>query len=232
MAKRKRTTSIEASLFEAVIRGDLHYISEFIDDSSSNIHTEDDQTLLHFAVEYGHADIVLFLLTFGADVSKIDKNGMSPLHFAALYGNLDIATILINNDSNIDLLDLDGASPLHMASQNNHLNIVKLLIDNGANIYNEDLERVTPLHIAIYNNNVDMVKFFFSQMDKDFIKKKITLHNIVAKYFYQPKILIAQHWLRKFLTILSLKWVFLIVFLRLKTASINQVACVIAANLQ
>ena len=51
-------------------------------------------TPLHFAVYYGHKEIVELLIAKGAEVNAKDKNGWTPLHLAVDGGHTETADLL------------------------------------------------------------------------------------------------------------------------------------------
>ncbi|WP_293448535.1 ankyrin repeat domain-containing protein, partial [Persephonella sp.] len=53
-------------------------------------------TALHWAVFYGHKEIIKLLLMQGADPLIKDKNGITPIDVARINGKKDVLKILKN----------------------------------------------------------------------------------------------------------------------------------------
>jgi uncharacterized protein YjhX (UPF0386 family) len=71
---------------------------------------------LHIAAEYGHIDIVKYLITeCSCDPMVADKNGRNCLHIAAEYGHIDIVKYLIT-ECRCDP-DFIGKNYLHIAAE-------------------------------------------------------------------------------------------------------------------
>ena len=117
---------------------------------------------LHQAVFAGYEGITKHLLSKGADIDAIDKNGCTPLFIAAREDLKEIVNILIRNGASIDAkANSQDWTPLHIATYHKHHEIVKMLVDSKANV-NEVMytstHHVTPIHFAIMNKDLDVTK--------------------------------------------------------------------------
>ena len=94
-------------------------------------------TSLHYAAEYGRADMIDALLALDADSNIRNKAGLTALHKAVECNEEKVVERLINGGVNIDVRTT-GKDPrrtaLHIAAGAGSLNMVKLLVDHGANI--------------------------------------------------------------------------------------------------
>ena len=54
-------------------------------------------TVLHMAAVSGDVDMVDLLLSNGANVLAVDKQGLTPLHLAAQYNRLSVVASLLKN---------------------------------------------------------------------------------------------------------------------------------------
>ena len=70
------------------------------------------------------------LLSNGADVDAIDRDGHTPLQLAARLATVDVAELLIKNGADVNAIDRNGHTPLYYAKKDSPME--KLLIDNGA----------------------------------------------------------------------------------------------------
>ncbi|KPP75992.1 hypothetical protein Z043_104712, partial [Scleropages formosus] len=72
-------------------------------------------TALHQACIDGSMEVVVFLLSQGANVNQADSEGWTPLHVAASCGNVEIADFLLQNGSNVCMVNCDGDVPVDIA---------------------------------------------------------------------------------------------------------------------
>ncbi len=114
----------------AVIKGNLDEAKEILQknkDLSINIKTKEMQTALHFAAEYGHKEILCYLLENRAYINSRDSNGNTPLHIAAENGQKEIVQILIEYKANKKITNVDGLTAYNKAESKKHLEIIDLL---------------------------------------------------------------------------------------------------------
>ncbi|OAA82122.1 ankyrin repeat protein [Akanthomyces lecanii RCEF 1005] len=96
--------------------------------------------LFHGAIQ-DNEPVVQMLLSHGARIGLLDKEGRSPLHWAVLYRRLEVLRTLLEhwnknerNNFDIDAHDNVGWTPLHLAVERRFEAGVLLLMQNGANI--------------------------------------------------------------------------------------------------
>jgi hypothetical protein len=107
---------------------------------------------LYHAARHGQEEIVLSLLSHGANVEATDIHGWSPLHGACFNGQTSIVKALLDAGAlvhattrrwNDDYTKPSGlyrtnewkAQPLHLAALSGNIEIVRLLLDRGADIH-------------------------------------------------------------------------------------------------
>ena len=139
-------------------------------------------TPLHLAAIKGKADVVEYLIKYGADKTTTTIDGKTPLFKAAESGHKDTVKLLIGAETentmilatkggNISvvrmLLDAGadpnmkssrGDTPLLMSANEGNLGITKLLLQRGAQPNIVGRSGYTPLHQAACNGNIDVVK--------------------------------------------------------------------------
>ena len=71
--------------------------------------------------------IVKLLLTRGATINAVDRDGCTALHRAATHGRSEIIKLLLESGATIDAIDKYGRTALHRAATNGHLTVVNLL---------------------------------------------------------------------------------------------------------
>jgi Ankyrin repeats (3 copies) len=99
------------------------------------------------------------LITQGANVNKVDKNGYTPLFIAVENGNLEAVKALIDAGADVKAKTRNGTSMLTNAilmdeDLGNQYDIIKLLMDNGAGqtLHPNDIE------LAESNENRNIMK--------------------------------------------------------------------------
>jgi ankyrin repeat protein len=115
-------------------------------------------TALLLALQKDESEMVRFLIERGADVNRIDENGLTPLVAAADKGNSDIFTILLAEGADPRIPDRKGRTPLMAAVENGNVNIINALLAEGFDPNCADSEGNTLLHIAINENNTEAFK--------------------------------------------------------------------------
>lgn len=94
---------------------------------------QDDNTLLHYAVQFRKRGVVELLVNRKILISR--KGGIfygTALQDAIYYGHLGIASYLLEKGSLVNIKNIDGDTALHIAARNGYLGIVEQLIAYGA----------------------------------------------------------------------------------------------------
>lgn len=107
-----RTISSLSSTKERVASGSLEGRNMVF-----NIDTGDDngRTALHEAAHWGHNEVVIILMEFGADLSAQDRYGRTPMHYAAQPGHDEVIKTLHGCGADYDVRDKHGLAPLNLA---------------------------------------------------------------------------------------------------------------------
>jgi ankyrin repeat protein len=87
-------------------------------------------------LQNGRLDVVMKLISAGADVNKAATNdGATPLLAAVLQGHLAVVTKLIAAGADVDKATTDwGCTPLIIAAENGQLTVATKLIAAGADV--------------------------------------------------------------------------------------------------
>lgn len=120
-----------------------------------DIHADNDQCLLN-AAQFGHLNIVKFLVKKGANIHADDEHA---IYEASKKGHLDIIKYLVKKGADVNARD---GNVLMFASINGNLELVKFLIENGADMNMNDLQSV---YSAIDCNHIDILKYFIENTD-------------------------------------------------------------------
>eukprot|EP00943_MAST-04B_sp_MAST-4B-sp1_P003795 g3795.t1 len=124
---------------EACLAKDIYKIQMLIkqakDTSIGNIlNVRGDQNmtpLMTAATVVGNADLVVYLLSKGADVNLIDNQGWTCLHHAAAAADLDVVKILLDNGARPFERNVLGLRPIDYFLDSRSLNIYKDAIKKG-----------------------------------------------------------------------------------------------------
>jgi ankyrin repeat protein len=88
-------------------------------------------TCLHYAIQYGHLEMVKKLLDMKSDLKDIPNlHGLYPIHHVCVYGYEEMLPLFENQ---INLVDKDSNTPLIYAARNGYLSLVMMLLEKGAN---------------------------------------------------------------------------------------------------
>jgi ankyrin repeat domain-containing protein 50 len=83
----------------------------------------------HSAISWGHPNVMIELLTHGANVNAKDHLGYSPLHHAVKKGSISIVQLLFLFGAQASSKDGQGSTPLHLAAFHSHEQIAQFLFD-------------------------------------------------------------------------------------------------------
>lgn len=154
--------SLNTDLVKATKNGDLEKVSELLAlgaDLFTTVGDSDKRNLLHHASQYGHSEIIEFLIQKGIEVNSLDKRGRTSLYLACYDYKIESVKILISNGAEINLSG--DYNPLDMASSNSYYGteIVEFLLENNADV---NLvcrgTRVTPLMGALHQKKTCALK--------------------------------------------------------------------------
>lgn len=135
---------------------------------------------LHYAVRYGHLDVIKLLIENKADVNIVGADGAQPIHLASKYFKADESTDndLISASSVItDVCGIDNPMTLLITDVEKKIekekrksstnekpllskesNVINFLLDHGASVNACDLYCQTPLHYAACKGNAESIK--------------------------------------------------------------------------
>ncbi|KMT09008.1 hypothetical protein BVRB_6g137160 isoform A [Beta vulgaris subsp. vulgaris] len=128
-----------------------------LDNSSINDKDNHGRTPIHFASISGNVDVLLLLITHGADVNMTNFFGKTGLHYAAKRGWLPIAKTLVLVGAHVNARDKAGNTPLHNAACIGNLELCELFLQHGAEIDAVDTSGLTPLMIAAIRAKKEVV---------------------------------------------------------------------------
>lgn len=130
-----------------------------------------ENTAMHYSCQYGHLNIVKFLLGQQALIDPKNKLGNIPLHVACSNGRTDIVKFLIQNKSPINVKNKIGNTPLHCSVYAGHVEATKCLLDEMENPTQSLQEGnscgVTPVKYCTHEDMKNFLRQFFRKNTKD-----------------------------------------------------------------
>ena len=97
------------------------------------------------------AEVIVYLVSIGADPNAMDKSGVVPLHRAVRTRSLNAVRALLDGGAKLRQTNNSGSTPLHLAVQTTGASgsgsdearrqqesIIKLLLERGANLTDKD----------------------------------------------------------------------------------------------
>jgi ankyrin repeat protein/outer membrane protein assembly factor BamB len=136
-----------ATLFAAAEYGHLDHVKEFVEHKKESPIQRDEQgkTPLILAAQYGHTDVVNYLIAKGAEVGDKNTAGRTALSLAAEYGYSETVKALLENGAIVEQVDSLGRTPLMYATWYDHADVVTVLLAGRANINMQDNKGLTAL---------------------------------------------------------------------------------------
>lgn len=119
---------------------------------------------LHAATRSGNSEVVVGLLRHGADVNKLDCEGLSALHVAASKnGSASIVEALLAAGANFSLRGgKKDTTALGLAVEAGNKGVVEALIQHKASLNAADESGRTPLHVAASYNAVAVTELLLA----------------------------------------------------------------------
>lgn len=122
-------------------------------------------TPLHVAAEEGQVDLVMLLISKGADVHAMDKIGATPLHVAVKAKKseaekVNLVHLLLEKGADRTTGDCDGRTALHYAAVEGKHVVAHLLAVHQDDVNQRDDSGQTPLHVAAYEGHASLVEMF------------------------------------------------------------------------
>ncbi|KAL0944581.1 uncharacterized protein CTRU02_202468 [Colletotrichum truncatum] len=131
------------------------------------------ETALHYAAECGLADMVVNLLSHGADVNarcspKRGLFGQTPLHYAARCNMAEVVEILIKHEAGMDIETTKGDNAFMMACGFGNIEVVKVLLKNGTDPSTRNSANgQTGLHVAADRGDTSLIKILLETRARD-----------------------------------------------------------------
>lgn len=136
-----------AALVAAARSGDVARIAMEVANGTdvNRVDPATSRTALHWAAQEGQVAAIKALLDADADLTAIDRVGMSPLAIAAKGGHSDAVIVLIDAGAAVNMRDAAGGSPLLWAAGLGNSQTVEALLAREAEVNIADVNGLTPL---------------------------------------------------------------------------------------
>lgn len=175
----------KAKLYNAATMGDINvfYSLEARQEPITEPITDDNTTALHIAAEFGHINIINFLLSKKAEINATNTYGVTALHMAAQASQHEIITLLIEQQADVNVKNGYGETALHMAVENQDEEVLKELL-NCPNIKLNLQNHIgnTALHIATKLSSKNILEaLLMAGKEKNSILEFINLKNHSCK---------------------------------------------------
>lgn len=152
----------QLSMFEAAALGRAQTVRDWIESDPELLDacSPDGFTALALAAYFGHAEVVLYLVTKGAEVNAVANNAMRvmPLHSAVAGGHVHIARVLIAEGADVNAPQHMGWRPLHAAARSGDIAMVAMLLEHGADAKKPNDQGITALELARQHNHEGIVR--------------------------------------------------------------------------
>lgn len=132
--------------------------------------SQNGQTALINASEYGHAGIAKILIDAPASaverekrVNAHDKDGDTPLICASRYGHKETIKLLLNAKARASAHNKLALTPLMLAVTYRHEEVVKLLLAAGAEINMQDKDGMTALMRSVLQRDTSIIRLLLDQ---------------------------------------------------------------------
>ncbi|KAK3103797.1 hypothetical protein FSP39_021966 [Pinctada imbricata] len=125
-------------------------------------------TVLHYSAQFGHVELLGYLIEQGADVEKPNFDGKKPLHDAAQNGHSACVKFLLEKGAMIDGLKRADwfdhtLTPLMLACTKHDLDVIRILVEHGANLNLVNKDGWNPFHIACREGDIQVMKYLLSK---------------------------------------------------------------------
>ncbi len=152
----------DSPVADAAMRQDVEKVRALVEQGADvDAAQGDGMTALHWAAENGQAGLAELLLSAGARLDPVTRNGAyTPLHLASRSGDAEMIGLLLEAGSDPNTVTASGgATALHFASRAGNPQAVAVLLEGGASPNSpEHSAGQTPLMWAAADNRAAVVQ--------------------------------------------------------------------------
>ncbi|XP_056203810.1 ankyrin repeat and death domain-containing protein 1A isoform X4 [Falco biarmicus] len=109
---------------------------------------------------FGHLHVLQILVSAGAKINCVNRNGRNMLHCAAQRGHIQVMEFIMEDleDMCVDKTDKMDRTAFHLAAEYGRLEVVEFLIRLGCSHSAKDKEENTALHLAAKNGHLSVLQ--------------------------------------------------------------------------
>lgn len=127
--------------------------------------TNQNNSALLLAAWKKHTDVVIELVSRGADVSIKNNHNSTALTWASSGGDRAMVECLVKARANLEDTTNEGCTPLIHAASNGKHDIVKVLLDGKCNSIHQTDAGNTPLMLAAWKGHIETIKLLLQNKD-------------------------------------------------------------------
>lgn len=141
-------------LIAACKSGSRDVLQDLLNDGASS----NTMGAIHLAATHDHMDVVLALLSAGADINALNAVGQTPLHCAARNGFDNMVNELLRLEASVNAKDENEYTALHGAAAHGYVDVVRTLLHAGADPDAENRDAETAAYLARGRGHEDVVE--------------------------------------------------------------------------
>jgi acyl-CoA-binding protein len=131
LMSNEETDESDTNPFDACKNNNLDQLRVHLSKNKTLIDQVDEKnmTLLMWACDHGHFDVVKYLVEHGANLNVQDTDGQTCLHYAVSCEHLDIIKYLVESKIDADICDNDGTKAIDLVEDEQ----IKKILTNTSN---------------------------------------------------------------------------------------------------
>lgn len=132
--------------------------------AQSNHKNTKGETIAHYAVRHGSAQLLKVLFNNNIELDLPDENGIYPIHLAIMQGYADKLIFLLDKKINTEQCTEDGNANhfVHLAAHHGQLKILELLHQAGYELNSSNEQGLYPFHLAAYHGHSKIVTYLLN----------------------------------------------------------------------
>ncbi|XP_062607076.1 putative ankyrin repeat protein RF_0381 [Saccostrea cucullata] len=138
------------------------------------------QSLIFYAIRFGHKGLARELLEKGCDPNEADNSNHYPIHEAVDQSEITMIKLLKEYGADLNVKNLLGQTPLMRAVLFDDVLIVKTLLEAGADPYQRDISGQTLIDFALSTGRENTCLYLIQNGYESLTKDNIHLHHLTT----------------------------------------------------